>query len=102
MTAARMNERTSAGPAGLRPLPDDDEDAGADDGADAEGGQAERTHGLLQLFAGTVGLLDQAGDVAGDEQVLELQVAPPRSSVPDSELDLVARPWLCTVPAGAG
>jgi hypothetical protein len=39
-------------------LANDDEDAGADDGADPEGGEGKRSHRSLEFVTGLVGLLD--------------------------------------------
>jgi len=55
--AARTNERITAG--SPEALAHHHEYPGADDGADAEGGEAYRPDSPFQLVAGLVGLFDQ-------------------------------------------
>ena len=56
-----MNERITAGPGLADALADDHEDAGADDGADAERGQVQRADRALEpaLLLARLGVRDQ-------------------------------------------
>jgi hypothetical protein len=66
----------------------EDEDAGADDGADAEGGERPGTKGLLQPVAGFSGVGNQPVDRLTGKELIRQRNAPASRLYPSNRGDV--------------